>query len=63
MTCRDIIDSKPAVNAKAELRPDSPVHCIAALLRFLLNPKGRGWAARGELGRWAAMPLSHSVRR
>jgi hypothetical protein len=26
------------------------LHRIAALLRFCLNPKGYGWAARGELG-------------
>jgi hypothetical protein len=35
-----------------DLEPsNSTLHRIAALLRFLLNPKGRGWAARGELGR------------
>src|SRR5436309_6607742 len=29
------------------------LHRIAARLRFLLNPNGHGWAARGERGRSA----------
>jgi hypothetical protein len=37
--------------------PNQALHRIAALLRFLLNLKGDGWAARGE--RW---PLARSMK-
>ena len=36
------------------------LHCIAARLRFLLNLKGRGWAARGDRER---EPASFEIER
>ena len=39
------------------------LHRIAARLRFLLNVKAYGWAARGELQRYAARDAGwHSSR-
>ncbi|HEV8713371.1 MAG TPA: hypothetical protein VGX03_11140 [Candidatus Binatia bacterium] len=35
-----------------EGRANSALRRIAARLRFLLNPNGHDWAARGELGRY-----------